>query len=111
MSQPSAISIVWDIVLVLDHEQQQAGRSVRHSAQWGMSLFFDLIFEQDGDYMLEITVVGSRTMTGSNDWYYSSFDIRVESPTPSPTKNGIFVASDNEPSISPSTNVSIHPSL
>ena len=43
MSQPSAISIVWDIVLVLDHEQQQAGRSVRHSAQWGMSLFFDLI--------------------------------------------------------------------
>ena len=25
---------------VLDHEQQQAGRSVRHSAQWGMSLFF-----------------------------------------------------------------------
>ena len=46
MSQPSAISIVWDIVLVLDHEQQQAGRSVRHSAQWGMSLFFYLIFEQ-----------------------------------------------------------------
>ena len=34
MSQPSAITIVWDIVLVLDHEQQQAGRSVRHSAQW-----------------------------------------------------------------------------
>ena len=45
MSQPCAISIVRDIVLVLDHEQQQAGRSVRHSAQWAiMSLgFFDLI--------------------------------------------------------------------
>ena len=63
---------------------------------------FQLEFEEDGDYLLEVTVVVSRSSLGSNDWYYSSFDIKVETEIAAPPTTNRGVPSDNEISLSPS---------
>lgn len=67
------------------------------------SVPFSLYFEEGGDYLLEVTVVRSRTFTRSNDWYYSKYNISVETVTNSPT---ISIA----PSATPTPRPSVAPS-
>ena len=68
---------------------------------------FKLEFEEDGDYHLEVTVVVSRSSLGSNDWYYSSFDIKVETEIVAPPSTNRGVPSDDEISLSPSESTTL----
>jgi hypothetical protein len=41
------------------------------------SIPFELYFEEEGNYLLEVTVVVSNKIGERNNWYYSSYDITV----------------------------------
>jgi hypothetical protein len=65
------------------------------------SIPFELHFEDGGNYLLEVTVVISNQVGERDNWYYSSYDIRVVPPI------HIYPARDSSvPSGTPSTNQS-----
>mmetsp|Transcript_21626 Transcript_21626/g.27291 ORF Transcript_21626/g.27291 Transcript_21626/m.27291 type:complete len:355 (+) Transcript_21626:168-1232(+) len=66
------------------------------------STTFELNLKEPGNYKFEVTVVISNMPRGSNEWYYSSYDIEVESSTLAPVRSP-----SRGPSQYPSTSPSV----
>merc|ERR1711976_398522 len=64
-----------------------------------------------GDYLLEVTVVKTRSVPGSDDWFYSYYEIRAETMTMSPSiRNTPSENESHSPSSKPTENKSYNPS-